>query len=487
MLAAHDRPAAPEPPYLVAGLGRAGLAAASALLARGDPATVVAWDGSPAPRDGPAVEHLRRRGVRTALGDDGTALLESHPSPRTVVASPGLPNDLPLLQAARARGLAVLDEAELGWRLDTRPWVGITGTNGKSTSVRLVAAVLRANGATPVLGGNTYAAPPLCALDPGGDVVVAEISSFQLERSEHLIAEAALLTQVGCDHLDRHGTRERYAAIKERLFLRGDAHADVVAVSVDDPYGRAIAERLRARDARVVTFGVADHADVRGHAVDWNLDGGTVELCAEGITSILRTRLPGPHNAANVAGAMALARALDIDAARAAEVITSTPPPPGRMAHLDVRSGGDVVFDFAKNAAGVQAALETVRRVTVGRGTRVIAVVSAMPVADPGGLFAMGAAAGSGADTVILTVDRWNATTPPDPHPELVRGTRSTGREVEIVGDRRAALARALEVTGAGDVLVLLGRTPTPMPNVAADGSIAPFDDAVELRNLAAG
>jgi UDP-N-acetylmuramoylalanine--D-glutamate ligase len=487
MLAARARPAAPEPPYLVAGLGRAGLAAASALLARGDPSTVVAWDGSPAPRDGRAVEHLRRLGVRTALGDDGTALLDSDPRPRTVVASPGLPDDLPLLQAARACGLAVLDESELGWRLDTRPWVGITGTNGKSTTVRLVAAVLRANGAAPVLGGNTYGAPPLCALDAHGDVVVAEISSFQLERSEHLIAEAALLTQVGCDHLDRHGTRARYAALKERLFLRGDAHADVAAVSVDDAYGRAIAERLRATDAHVVTFGLADGVDVRGRALDWDLDGGAVEVRVEGSTSILRTRLPGPHNAANVAGAMALARALGVDTTRAGEAIAATPPPPGRLAHLDVRSAGDVVFDFAKNASGVKAALETVRRVTARRGTRVTAVVSAMPVADAGGLFAMGAAAGSGADTVILTVDRWSASTPPDPHPELVRGTQSTGREVEIVGDRRAALARALEVTGTGDVLVVLGRTPTPMPNVGTDGSIAPFDDAVELRNLAAG
>jgi UDP-N-acetylmuramoylalanine--D-glutamate ligase len=487
MLAARARPTAPEPPYVVAGLGRAGLAAASALLARGDPSTVLAWDGSPAPLFGLAVEHLRGLGVRTTLGDDGTALLDSHPRPRTVVVSPGLPDGLPLLQAARAHGLAVLDEAELGWRLDTRPWVGVTGTNGKSTSVRLVAAVLRANGATPILGGNTHGAPPLSALDPGGDVVVAEISSFQLERSEHLVAEAALLTQLGCDHLDRHGTRARYAAVKEQLFLRGAAHADVVAISVDDPYGRAIAERLCARGAHVVTFGLADDADVRGHALDWDLDGGTVELCTEGITSILRTRLPGPHNAANVAGAMALARALDVDTARAAEAIAATPPPPGRMAHLDVRSGGDVVLDFAKNAAGVHAALKTVRRVTVRRGTRVTAVVSAMPVVDPGGLFAMGAAAGSGADTVIVTVDRWNASTPPTPHPELVRGAHSTGREVEIVDDRRAALTRALQLTGAGDVLIVLGRTPAPMPNVDADGTIAPFDDEVELRNLAAG
>jgi UDP-N-acetylmuramoylalanine-D-glutamate ligase len=423
--------------------------------------------------------------VRLSLGGDGVALLETEPRPRTLVVSPGLPDGLPLLQAARVRGLAVLDEAELAWRLDARPWVAITGTNGKSTSTRLVAAALQANGVDAVIGGNTHAAPPLSALEAGGDVVVAEISSFQLERSEHLVGDAALLTQIGVDHLDRHRTREQYAATKERLFLREDARAGVAAVSVDDPYARAIAARLRARDARVVTFGLEDDAEVRGRAVAWDLDGATVEVSAEGATRILRTRLPGPHNAANVAGAMALAGALDLDLDQAADAIAATAPPPGRLARLDVGSKGDVVFDFAKNAGGVQAALETLRPVTVRRGTRVTAVLSAMPVADPSGLFAMGAAAGRGADAVIVTTDRWDATTPADPPPELVRGVTSSSGVVEIVPDRRAALARGLEVTGPGDVLVVLGRTPAPMPYVGAGETVAAFDDAAELRSLA--
>lgn len=423
--------------------------------------------------------------MRIDLGGDGTSLLDTDARPRTLVVSPGLPDGVPLVQIARTRGLAVLDEAELGWRLDARPWVGVTGTNGKSTSARLVAEVLRASGMTPVLGGNTHAAPPLSALDARGDVVVAELSSFQLERSEHLIADAALLTQVGSDHLDRHRTRERYAAVKERLFRRGEAHTGFAAVSIDDPYGRAIAQRLCGTDARIITFGFAPDADVRIHALDWDLDGGTVTLCAEGETVVLRTRLPGPHNAANIAGAIALGLALGVDTAHATEAITATPPPPGRLTHLDLGNGSDVVLDFAKNAGGVQAALETVQRVTRRRGTRVIAVVSAMPVVDPGGLHAMGAAAGSGADAVIVTVDRWDASTPPDPPPDLVRGARSSGDDVEIVSDRRAALARALQLSGAGDVVIVLGRTPAPMPNVGADGIIERFDDAVELRKLA--
>jgi UDP-N-acetylmuramoylalanine-D-glutamate ligase len=418
------------------------------------------------------------------LGDDGTSLLDVRPPPRTLIVSPGLPDDLPLLQAARARGLTVLDEAELGWRLDPRPWVGVTGTNGKSTSVRLIAAVLRAAGATPVLGGNTFAAPPLTATDPNGSVVVAELSSFQLERTECLVTEAALLTQVGTDHLDRHGTRERYAAAKERLFLREDAHVPMAAVGVDDRFGREIAARLRARGGCVRTFGSAD-ADLCARALEWDLDGSTVAVRTAGTERVLRTRLPGPHNAVNVAGALAIGDLLGIADDLTAEAIATTSAPPGRLAHVDVEGDHDVVIDFAKNAAGVRVALSTVRRVVADRGTRVIAVLAAVPPADPNGLFAMGAEAGSGADVVILTVERWLPTMPSDPHPELVRGTRSTAKCLEVVLERREALARARQLTRPGDVLIILGRGTMPFPLVAPNGTIALFDDVAELRALA--
>ncbi len=201
------------------------------------------------------------------IGGDARAVLDRSPTPRTVVASPGLPDGHPLLDAARARGLTVLDEAEVGWRLDARPWIAVTGTNGKSTTVRLIAALLRASGVEPVLGGNTYGAPPLTGLADGGDVVVAEISSYQLERSEQLLPELAVLTGIGHDHLDRHGTPERYAAIKRRLLLRDGACAPRAAVSVDDRFGVEIAAELRDRGGAVRTFGLAVRGRRARHAV----------------------------------------------------------------------------------------------------------------------------------------------------------------------------------------------------------------------------
>src|SRR5207253_1517512 len=130
------------------------------------------------------------------------------------------------------------------------------------------------------------------------------------------------------DHLDRHGTLERYAAAKTRMLLRADASAPLAAVRIDDPFGRAAAAELRARGARVRTFGTAPGADVRVETLDWDLDGG--RFAAEG--QVMETRLAGPHNAGNVAGALAAADLLGIDRASAAAAIAATPPPVGRCA-----------------------------------------------------------------------------------------------------------------------------------------------------------
>ena len=482
----RDRPPAPGPPYVVAGLGRAGHAAFAALRARHDCAQIACWDGGVAPGSAAGAERLRGAGARVVVGGDGTELLEATPPPRTLVASPGLPDDLPLLRAARARGLTVLDEAELGWRLDDRPWVAVTGTNGKTTTARLVEAALRAAGRRPLLAGNTWAGPPLSILGPDADVIVAEISSFQLERSEHLIPEAAVLTMLAGDHLDRHGTMEAYAAVKARLLHRDDAAVPIAAISVDDPWCREIAEQVRARGATVRTFGLAADADVRACAAEWDLDGATVLVRdADGAGHTVHTRLPGLHNAANVAAAFAIAGLLGLDAETTAGALADAIVPPGRFARLDVGSAPfDVVADFAKNSTGVHAALATARLVAAERGGRVVAVLSALPVAPPDDLVWMGRAAGAGADEVVVTVDRWTPDVPVDPPGDLLRGALSTNPRATQCGERPAALARALELARPGDIVCVLGRPPGAWPLIARDGSVCRFDDAAALRAL---
>jgi len=175
------RASLPAGPFLVAGLGRAGRAAADALLRVGAGA-VWAWDASSNPPQRSAARRLRARGVHVTLGGDGREALDEAGAHVTIVKSPGIFMDVPLLRAARALGVEVIDELELGWGLCAAPIVGVTGTNGKSTTSRLCCAVLEGAGHPVELAGNTEFGPALSAAGCGG-WVVCEVSSFQLEAS----------------------------------------------------------------------------------------------------------------------------------------------------------------------------------------------------------------------------------------------------------------------------------------------------------------
>ena len=198
------RPPLPEGPYLVVGLARSGTAAVRMLRAHGE---VIAVDsGTP---DVPA-------DIDAQLGVDGVELLRGS---ACVVKSPGVPNEAPVIAAARERGTPVLGELELAWRLLPNPFVGVTGTNGKTTTTELLGAIWREAGLPVALAGNV--GTPLSSLvgevDPQA-TIVCEVSSFQAEDSEALAPDTALLLNITEDHLDRHGSFEAYRAAKLRLF-----------------------------------------------------------------------------------------------------------------------------------------------------------------------------------------------------------------------------------------------------------------------------
>ena len=192
------RPPLPEGPFLVVGLARSGAAIASVLAGRGE--TVLGADsGTPEQAAG-----LEATGVEVSLGVDGTRQLDRA---RTLVKSPGVPEDAPVVHAARERGIEVTGELELAWRLIPNAFCAVTGTNGKTTTSELIGHLHRTAGRPVAVAGNV--GTPLASLAGAIDrdaTVVCECSSFQLEDASHFSPECAVFINLAPDHLDRHGT-----------------------------------------------------------------------------------------------------------------------------------------------------------------------------------------------------------------------------------------------------------------------------------------
>ena len=205
----HPRPPLPPGPYLVVGLARSGVAAA---LACG-PHARRARGRRQTPAGRRDVEGLEQAGVEVHLESDGTHILEASPPPATLVKSPGVPQDAPVVERARRQGLEVIGELELGWRLVPNEFIAVTGTNGKTTTVELIGAMHRAAGVPVAVAGNvgTPVSSLAGAVDPAA-TIVCEASSFQLEDSVAFAPEVAVLLNIAPDHLDRHGDVRRATA-----------------------------------------------------------------------------------------------------------------------------------------------------------------------------------------------------------------------------------------------------------------------------------
>jgi UDP-N-acetylmuramoylalanine--D-glutamate ligase len=291
------RPSLPGGPYLVVGLARSGIAAARVLRARGE--VVVGVDAG-----APDVGRLAAEGVEVHLDDHGDQLLDRV---ATLVKSPGVPHSAAVVEAARARGIAVVGELELAWRLLPNPFIAVTGTNGKTTTTELVGHIHREAGLPVAVAGNvgTALASLVGELAPDA-TIVCESSSFQLEDTTAFAPDAAVLLNLTADHLDRHGTLGAYRDAKLNAFRRQGRDAVAVAPS-------ALADGLPG-SAQRVTFGDVPGADVAFDPAD-----GTIRLHGEPFIGADEIRLPGPHNRENAmaAAAVTLARGVDPDAVRA--------------------------------------------------------------------------------------------------------------------------------------------------------------------------
>jgi UDP-N-acetylmuramoylalanine--D-glutamate ligase len=326
----RPRPPLPAGPYLVVGLARSGAAVARALAPHGE---VLGTDAGRPP------EAAGLDGIELHLAADGLALLDRV---RAVVKSPGVPAGAAVIRAARARGLTVVGELEVAWRLLGNPFVAVTGTNGKTTTVELLGAVHRAAGVPVRVAGNVGTAAASLVGAVGPEVtVVCEASSFQLEDADAFAPEGAVLLNVSPDHLDRHGSFEAYREAKLRVFAHQDP--DDVAVTpptVDLPGA-----------ARVVTFG--------GRDTDLALRDGLLVWRGEALMPAAEVRLRGAHNLENAmaAAALALARGLGPEPVR--EGLATFPGVAHRLEEVARRDGVLFVNDSkATNPASARVGIE---------------------------------------------------------------------------------------------------------------------------------
>jgi UDP-N-acetylmuramoylalanine--D-glutamate ligase len=334
----------------VLGLARSGRAAAAALMTGG--AEVLAWDDSEKTRSGIAAEFPLRDPSKIAWREIAALVL-----------SPGIPHSFPTphpaVVAARTAGVPIIGDIELLARAEPNArFIGITGTNGKSTTTALVGHILATDGRKVEIGGNL--GPPALGLKPliADGSYVLEMSSFQLELIDTLTFDIAVLLNITPDHLDRHGDMAGYVAAKKRIFA-GQREGASAIVGIDDDICRDLAEMLRREGkARVVPISVREAAPggvyvEKGWLVD-ALDGP-----AQRVFNLDEApRLPGVHNAQNAAAAYAAARRAGGAPEAAITGIRSFPGLAHRQELVDTIDGVRYINDSkATNADATEKAL----------------------------------------------------------------------------------------------------------------------------------
>jgi UDP-N-acetylmuramoylalanine--D-glutamate ligase len=326
---------------LIVGVGATGAAVARYLTARGERVRVIDSRAEP-----PGLRELRSAvpdiDVSVATLDERWLQDASR-----VVLSPGLPYDLPLAVEARRRGLAVIGDIELFALAVRAPVIAVTGSNGKSTVTTLASKLLESQRLRAPAGGNL--GPPALDLLSGAeaDAYVLEISSFQMETTDSLAPLAATVLNVSADHLDRHGTLELYAELKEKLLKA----AELGVVNADDPLVAA----MGARHSRVVAFSVQQELE-HGYSI---VARNGERWLARDLKPLLRAAelgIRGTHNEANALAALALTAELTTDLDAALTVLRTFTGLPHRCQHVAERRGVAFVDDSKGTNVGATLA-----------------------------------------------------------------------------------------------------------------------------------
>jgi UDP-N-acetylmuramoyl-L-alanyl-D-glutamate--2,6-diaminopimelate ligase len=354
--------------------------------------------------------------------------------------------------------------------------IGVTGTNGKTTTTHLLASILRAAGhRTEVIGTlsgrhTTPEAPDLHAtlarfVHDGVTAVAMEVSShaLALHRVDGARFAVAVFTNLGRDHLDFHHTPERYFAAKARLFEPSQTAAAVV--NVDDPHGRLLLDA-----AQVPTTPFSLTADVEGLRI-------TPAQCAfHWRGHDVTVPLGGRFNAENALGAATAAVVAGVDESVVVAGLAAAPPVPGRFEAVDEGQPFTVLVDYAHTPDGIREALDAAREAAAGH--RVLVVFGCGGERDAQKRPDMGAAAAAGADVVVVTSDNPRREDPAAIMEQVLAGVPAGARtRVHPEIDRRAAIRLAVRAARPGDVLVIAGKGHETTQTVGEE--VRPFDDRV--------
>jgi UDP-N-acetylmuramoylalanine--D-glutamate ligase len=335
---------------VVVGAARSGVAAAELLVRRG--ATVTITDTKAAIDQAPT---LRAQGIAVELGGHEVATFTGAD---LIVASPGVPLDQPVFDAARDAGVPVMGELELASRWLKGRLIAITGTKGKSTTTTLTGQMLEKSGFTVLVGGN-IGVPLSSQVDQStpDTLHVVEASSFQLETTDTFHPWIAALLNFSPDHLDQHPTVEAYAAAKQRVFAR-QTHDDVAVINADDPPARTLA---RGVVARRVSYGLALEGD--GFTIE---DAAIVERRggrSEAIVPLSSVRVLGRHILSDIVAATAIARSAGAGGSANAEAVAAFGGLPHAMELVATLDGVRFINDSkATNIESARRSIESVDR-----------------------------------------------------------------------------------------------------------------------------
>jgi UDP-N-acetylmuramoyl-L-alanyl-D-glutamate--2,6-diaminopimelate ligase len=460
-------------------------------------------------------EHVDGHDYAAAAAADGaTALLVERPLPEVAVAQ--------LIVDDARRALA---SAAAWWFRDPSHQltvVGITGTDGKTTTAYLAVAALEAAGrrtgmigtiATRI-GGRTEAhqahattpeAPELQAtlramVDAGDDVAVLETTShgLALDRVASVAYDVAILTNLTHEHLELHGTWEAYRDAKLSLFDRLRLARTVTKprpvppaaiVNLDDPSAGAFIGTARGAGARVLTYGTDAAADFRATRVSEDASGLRADIEGPAGAASLELRLAGRFNVLNALAVVALGEALDLDPATIRAGMAQLESVPGRMERIDVGQPFGVVVDFAHSPASLQTVLDLLAPAAAARAGGLIAVFGSAGERDTQKRPQMGRIAGERARLVIVTDEDPRGEDREAILDEIARGAETAGKrrgqDLQLVPDRRAAIAAAFEAARPGDIVLLAGKG-HERSIIGPDGE-QPWDERAVALDLLAG